>query len=69
MRSIFISFILFVYQLHYIEIKVSIDATVYFEQGKAIKGDFKPGSVERSVDLNKEDDLNCSRHFSTADSQ
>jgi hypothetical protein len=27
---------------------------VHFEHGKLIKCDFKPGSVERSVDLNKE---------------
>jgi hypothetical protein len=32
-------------------IKVLVDAAVHFEQGKVIKCDFKPGSVdERSID-------------------
>jgi hypothetical protein len=32
-------------------IKVLVDATVHSEDGKVIKCDFKPGSVERSTDL------------------
>jgi hypothetical protein len=32
-------------------IKVLVDATVHSEDEKVIKCDFKPGSVERSIDL------------------
>jgi hypothetical protein len=31
--------------------KVLVDVAVHFEDGKVIKCDFKPGSVERSIDL------------------
>jgi hypothetical protein len=31
-------------------IQVLVDAAVYSEHGKLIKCDFKPGSVERSID-------------------
>jgi hypothetical protein len=32
-------------------IQVLVDAAVLFEKGIVIKWDFKPGSVERSVDI------------------
>jgi hypothetical protein len=32
-----------------------IDSLVHSEYEKGIKCDFKPGSVERSIDLDKED--------------
>jgi hypothetical protein len=35
-------------------IQVLADATIHSEDGKVIKCDFKPGSVERSIDLDKE---------------
>jgi hypothetical protein len=37
--------------LYYSYIKVLIHASVHSEPGKGIKCDFKPGSVERSIDL------------------
>jgi hypothetical protein len=35
--------------------KVSADIAVHSEHGKVIKHNFKPGSVERSIDLDKGD--------------
>jgi hypothetical protein len=49
-----LSLILLVYLLYYIKIKVSIDAVVHFERVKVIKCDFKPGSIERAIDLGQE---------------
>jgi hypothetical protein len=37
--------------LHSSYIKVLVDRAVHFEPEKVIKYDFKPGSVERSLDL------------------
>jgi hypothetical protein len=51
MRSIFLSLISLVYLLYYSKIKVSVDVAVHSEYGELIKCDFKPGSVERSIDL------------------
>jgi hypothetical protein len=48
---IFLWLISLVYLLYYSYIKILIDAAVHYEHGKAIKCDFKPGSVERSRDL------------------
>jgi hypothetical protein len=50
MRSIFLS----LYLLHYNKIKIVVDAVVDSEHGKVIQCDFKPGSVKRSIDLDKE---------------
>jgi hypothetical protein len=33
--------------------KILLDTAVHPEHGKVIKCDFKPGSVERSIDLDK----------------
>jgi hypothetical protein len=49
MHSIFLSFILLVYLLYYIKIKVVVDATVHSEHGKVIQCEIKPGSVEKSI--------------------
>jgi hypothetical protein len=43
-----------VYSLWSSYIKTLVDAAVYSEHGKVIKGEFEPGSVERSIDLSKE---------------
>jgi hypothetical protein len=48
---IFLWLIWLVYSLHSSYIKVLVDAAVYSEHGKVIKCDFKPGSVEWSIDL------------------
>jgi hypothetical protein len=37
--------------LYYSYIKVLVDAAVHSEDGIVKKWDFKPGSVERSIDL------------------
>jgi hypothetical protein len=37
--------------LYYSYKKVLIDAAVHFEYENIIKCDFKPGSIERSIDL------------------
>jgi hypothetical protein len=39
--------------LHYIYRRVLVDAIVHFEHEKVINCDFKPGSVERSIDLGR----------------
>jgi hypothetical protein len=39
--------------LYYSQIKVIINEAVHSEHGKVLKHDFKPGSVERSIDLDK----------------
>jgi hypothetical protein len=39
------------------QIKVLVDAAVHLEHGNGIKCDFKPGSLERSIDLDKEEYL------------
>jgi hypothetical protein len=40
--------------LYYSYIKALVDAEIHSEHGKLIKCDFKPGSVERSIDVDKE---------------
>jgi hypothetical protein len=42
------------YQLYYSWIKILVDAAVHSEHGKVIQCEFKPGSVERSIELDKE---------------
>jgi hypothetical protein len=39
------------YEYYSSYIKTLVDAAVHSEHGKLIKCDFKPGSVERSIDL------------------
>jgi hypothetical protein len=46
---IFLWLIWLVYSLHSSYIKVPVDVVVYSEHGKIIKYDFKPESVERSI--------------------
>jgi hypothetical protein len=52
--------------MYYSQIKVLVNAAIHYEHGKVIQCDFKPGSVERSIDLDKEgrvgiDHYKCSR--------
>jgi hypothetical protein len=49
MRTNFLSLII----LYYNQIKILLDAVLHSERGKVIKCDFKPGSVERSIDLDR----------------
>jgi hypothetical protein len=43
--------------------KVLVDAVLHSEHEKEIKCDFKPGSVERSIDLNRGMYLSSSRQY------
>jgi hypothetical protein len=52
---IFLWLILLVYSLYSSYIKVLVDAVVHSEQDQVIKYDFKPGLVERSLDLHQRD--------------
>jgi hypothetical protein len=54
MRTILSVMLSVIYPL-YSYIKLLIDAVVHSEQGQVIQCDSKPGSVERSIDLEKED--------------
>jgi hypothetical protein len=49
--------------LYYSEIKVLLDATVRSKHGKIIKCDLKPGSVERSTNLDRVDGAPQQEYF------
>jgi hypothetical protein len=51
---IFLRLILLVCLLYSSYIKVLVNASIHSEHGKVIKCDFKPGLVERSIDLYQE---------------
>jgi hypothetical protein len=54
MKFIFLSLISLIYKLYHNQTKILADTSVLFEHGKAIKCNFKPGSVKRFIGLNKE---------------
>jgi hypothetical protein len=47
--------------LYYSYIKVLVDTAVHSELGKVIKCDFKPGSFERPIDVDKREYLSRRR--------
>jgi hypothetical protein len=49
--NIYIYLQLAIYSLYYSQVNIQVDAGVHSEHGKVIKSNFKPGSVERSIDL------------------
>jgi hypothetical protein len=65
MRSIFLLLIPSVYSLCYSKINAVVDAAVHSEHGKVIQCDFKPGSIERSIDLDKRVNTSTARQMLT----
>jgi hypothetical protein len=60
---IFLWLIWLVYSLHSSYIKILVDTSVHPELGKVIKSDFKPRSVERSIDLYQRGYTSSSRRY------
>jgi hypothetical protein len=62
--KLILSLISLVYQLSYSRVKDLVDAEVHSKHGKVIRYDFKPGSVKRSVHLDKEYTSGKRQYFS-----